>query len=237
MFCECGCGRKTNIIKAHHKGQGRVKGEHSRFLKGHHLRKNIDKWVARQGKHICQCGCGDYIVVKSNHYKYGIPRYIHGHHSSVPEFKAERRKYNKAHLGELSSRWVEDRSKVRYHKQKFTKEQKREIYVRDKGICQSCEAFTLINASKNDPLKTNFDHIVLMKNGGKSTVQNGQTLCLICHKLKHSAKAKRMNSGKPRTGNPEPSVQSTKVQRLLEHSDMLNNQTSVLHESDDIVRT
>ena len=69
MFCECGCGRKTNIIKAHHKGQGRVKGEHSRFLKGHHLRKNIDKWVARQGKHICQCGCGDYIVVKSNHYK------------------------------------------------------------------------------------------------------------------------------------------------------------------------
>ena len=51
-----------------------------------------------------------------------------------------------------------------------------------------------------------------------------------------SAKAKRMNSGKPRTGNPEPSSQSEKVQRLLECSDILNDQISVRHESEEIVQ-
>jgi len=34
----------------------------------------------------------------------------------------------------------------------------------------------------------------------------------------------RMNSGNARTADPEPSVQSTKVQRLLESGDTLNNQ-------------
>ena len=48
--------------------------------------------------------------------------------------------------------------------------------------------------------------------------------------------AKRVNSGKPRTGNPEPSSQSEKVQRLLESSDTLNNQISALPERDDIVQ-
>lgn len=51
--------------------------------------------------------------------------------------------------------------------------------------------------------------------------------------------AKRMNSGKPYRvieGNPEPSPQSGKVQRLLEYSDILNNQISVRPERDEIVR-
>ena len=48
--------------------------------------------------------------------------------------------------------------------------------------------------------------------------------------------ANRMNCGKPRTGNPQPSVQSTKVQRLLESGDTLNNQISVRPERDEIVQ-
>jgi len=35
--------------------------------------------------------------------------------------------------------------------------------------------------------------------------------------------ANRMNCWKPRTGNQQPSSQSEKVQRLPEHSDVLNN--------------
>ena len=114
---------------------------------------------------------------------------------------------------------------------------KREIYLRDKGICQNCGTFTLFDVHKYDPCKANIDHIVPVKDGGSRDLSNGQVLCYICHKLKHSAKEKRMNSGKPRTGNPEPSVQSTKVQRLLEHSDMLNNQISVLPEREEIVQS
>ena len=51
--------------------------------------------------------------------------------------------------------------------------------------------------------------------------------------------AKRVNSGEPKrkdVGNPEPSSQSEKVQRLVESSDTLNNHNSALPERDDIVR-
>jgi len=65
-------------------------------------------------------------------------------------------------------------------------------------------------------------------------ITNMITLCKKCHcgirgkeedyvGLFDGIVANRMNSGKPRTGNPEPSVQSTKVQRLPENSDVLNN--------------
>ena len=157
--------------------------------------KGVDKWMeANQNKYLCNCGCGDFIVIKNHHFSVGIPQYIHGHHSNTEWFKAERQRYNELHLGELSSRWVEDRSKVRTWRKNFLSSQKREIYVRDNGICQNCGAFTLLNVNKYDPLKANFDHIIPVKDDGKTEISNGQTFCLICHKFKHSAKAKTANS-------------------------------------------
>ncbi len=38
-LCECGCGKKTNIISKTCKKNGRIKGEYSRFYPKHHLRK------------------------------------------------------------------------------------------------------------------------------------------------------------------------------------------------------
>lgn len=32
-------------------------------------------------KHLCECGCGGYIVILRDHYWSGIPKYIHGHNS------------------------------------------------------------------------------------------------------------------------------------------------------------
>jgi 5-methylcytosine-specific restriction endonuclease McrA len=198
------------------------KNRYGRFIIGHQHhnkvgnRRNhaIDKWLAAIIQTLCKCGCGGYVQISRYHYYRGIPEYIHGHHSNTEQFKAERRVYNETHLGEMSSRWVEDRSKVRTWRKNFLLSQKREIYVRDNGICRSCGTFTLFNVNKYDPLKANFDHVVPIKDGGKTEVLNGQTLCLICHKFKHSAKAKRVNSVNSRTDNTEPSHEI--ANRLME---------------------
>lgn len=41
----------------------------------------INKWVEEnQGKHFCECGCGEVIEILREHYSAGIPRYIKYHH-------------------------------------------------------------------------------------------------------------------------------------------------------------
>lgn len=51
--------------------------------------RNISRWVRRnQNKHLCGCGCGEYIVVTRDHAKpsVGIPKFIKGHNfKHVPE--------------------------------------------------------------------------------------------------------------------------------------------------------
>ncbi len=246
MYCECGCGNITKIAKRSDKRKGWIKGQSFRCLYGHSpLKKSInykgvDKWImTNQNKHLCNCGCGEYIKIATHHYSVGIPRYILGHYMTTPEMKAKSREMCCKRIGELSPRWKENRDEVRGRircKVDFTKLQKRDIFIRDKGICQDCGILTLIDAHTDHPEKTNIDHIIAVEDGGMNIIVNGQVLCLKCHKKKHSAIENRMNSGKPRTGNPEPSVQSTKVQRLLECSDTLNNQISVRLERDDIVQ-
>ena len=197
--------------------------------------KGRDKWViANTNKHLCACGCGDYIVVRKYHScsSMGIPKFIHGHNARTKEHREWSSERLKKCIGELHPQYKKDRNLVkgpRRWKYNFTKRQKRDVYVRDNGICQSCGAFTLWNAEVQDPLKTNIDHIIEIQHGGLNEIDNGQVLCLMCHKMKHSSIENGMNCWKPRTGNQQPSVQSTKVQRLLEHSDMLNNQDTVSH--------
>lgn len=42
----------------------------------------ITKWVAEnQNKHLCACGCGEFIEIKRCYYRIGITKYIHGHNS------------------------------------------------------------------------------------------------------------------------------------------------------------
>ncbi len=189
--------------------------------------KGRDKWIEENtNKHLCACGCDGYIVVRKHHFAEGIPKYIHGHNSKTEDSRKHNSEWHKKRIGPLASRWIKDRNKVKGPRRwvfNFTKRQKRDIYYRDKGICQKCGIFTMIDANRRDMNKFNAHHIISIEDGGVNEISNGQTLCLICHKLIHSVKANRMNSGKPRTGNPEPSVQSTKVQRLPENSDVLNN--------------
>lgn len=39
FYCQCGCGRETNIATRNDKGNGDIKGKHFSFLKGHHSKK------------------------------------------------------------------------------------------------------------------------------------------------------------------------------------------------------
>lgn len=236
MYCKCGCGIITSVvtINSQNKAKGRFVGQYRAFIHGHHRPryKGINKIVQEnQNKHLCVCGCGQFIKIIPHHFYgkslRGIPQYIHGHHSRMEAMKAIYRKNNAKRIGPLSPRWKNNRDEVRGRvrcKVDFTKRQKKDIYIRDKGICQKCGIFCLRDVEVNHPFKANIDHVIPVEDGGKNDLSNGQVLCLNCHKFKHSAVAKRMNSGKPRTGNPEPSSQSEKVQRLLESSDTLNNQ-------------
>ena len=38
MYCECGCGQKTNVHHDTDKNRGRIAGSHARFITGHNLK-------------------------------------------------------------------------------------------------------------------------------------------------------------------------------------------------------
>jgi len=190
--------------------------------------KGKDKWIiANTDKYLCQCGCGRYIKIMKHHFSQGIPKFIHGHNAKTEEHRKLSSEMRSKCIGPLHHMYKKDRSKIKGPRRWaycFTKYQKKQVYIRNQGVCQNCGAFTIWNASTKDPLKTNIDHIVDIQFSGSNELSNGQVLCLICHKMKHSSKANGMNCWKPRTGNQQPSSRSEKVQRLLENSDILNNQ-------------
>ncbi|HXH07941.1 MAG TPA: hypothetical protein VNI83_15255 [Vicinamibacterales bacterium] len=38
------------------------------------------RWLREnQGKHVCECGCGELIRLEARHYWRGAPRHVHGH--------------------------------------------------------------------------------------------------------------------------------------------------------------
>jgi len=45
--------------------------------------KRIDAWVRRhEGEHTCSCGCGEFVEIKREHYRVGIPKFVKGHNFS-----------------------------------------------------------------------------------------------------------------------------------------------------------
>ena len=81
-LCECGCGQPTKIITMNSKKNKRIKGEYSRFIIGHSNRKEFFEDFKKTTEYkLCECGCGQEIVIKPHHKYTGIPRFIHCHHS------------------------------------------------------------------------------------------------------------------------------------------------------------
>lgn len=57
-LCLCGCGRETTIATWTNRSAGRVRGEHVRFVSGHHARTLRETGPGPNPSGLCQCGCG-----------------------------------------------------------------------------------------------------------------------------------------------------------------------------------
>ena len=68
----------TFIISKTSRYKGKLKGENN-----HRHNSEIDKWIEENtNKHLCACGCGNYIKIERWHYNAGIPKYIHVSHKN-----------------------------------------------------------------------------------------------------------------------------------------------------------
>jgi hypothetical protein len=97
------------------------------------------------------------------------------------------------------------------------------VAVLSVGHCESCGSKNRLEAHHIMP-KSKFPHLI-------HDINNGKCLCHKCHVLLHGAKFYSDELLETLTvndeGNQQPSSQSEKVQRLTEHSDMLNNRDAV----------
>jgi hypothetical protein len=60
------------------------------------------EWVEQeQGKHFCQCGCGQPIPIKPWHHSEGIPKYLPGHYAKInnPNYKPELHVFRECECG------------------------------------------------------------------------------------------------------------------------------------------
>lgn len=162
--CECGCGEVFKPTRRH-----RELG-FPRYLRGHALRvahvvtANVTAWVqSEQNRHLCECGCGRAIPIWPTYYW-----------STIPRFRRECLLRHR--VGEVHPCWVADRSKVTGGRrgQYFLPRVKRAVLARDGHRCRVC------GSSQN----LTIDHIVPVFENGPGTVDNGQTLCVDCHKKK-----------------------------------------------------
>lgn len=97
--CQCGCEGEIRITRNH------ASNGIPRFINGHRDRihplkpgrqpgDNKKEWVAeQQGKHWCQCGCGQLIEIVDHHYNNGVPRFIHGHQARVRLYPADEERF------------------------------------------------------------------------------------------------------------------------------------------------
>ena len=65
-------------------------------------RSDIDNWIQReQDKHLCACGCGEFIKIQRHHFWVGIPEFLHGHNRHGCSFTEDHKnKISESHKGE-----------------------------------------------------------------------------------------------------------------------------------------
>lgn len=158
-LCECGCGRETNIIKKSSKNQGRVKGEHYRFIHGHNIK----------GKKMfySEDGLKGKIVSINKLLKWHKDNPKKSKEIMENNWNNTVRKWN----GKNHPLWLNGKSFELYGIN-FDKELKFKIRERDNFFCQGCG----IKESEKDLCIHHIDY-----NKNNNSEYNLISLCVSCH--------------------------------------------------------
>jgi hypothetical protein len=204
VICNCGCGQEVyQNLKAH-------KSRRANYILGHWVKKypKIDEWIKNnQNKHLCICGCGNYIKIKRVHYSIGIPKYIHYHNKPIG-FKGKKHKkesiekikisciggnktsFKKGHktwskgierpdIKEAKNpNWKGGKSYQGYNRSEFNQKLKIKISKRDDYQCQICH--------KKRDLFIPLDVHHIDEDKKNNELENLITLCHICHSKLHN---------------------------------------------------
>lgn len=156
-YCACGCGNEI-IPVPHHKYHPAT------HLWGHGRTAKTRAFLeANKNKHVCKCGCGEFIEILSQHKSQGIPNFKPRHHITnilQPALKQS----NALHRVKVN----------RTKKFEFTFWQRVAILRKFNFACAKCSWNT-------DYTKLEFDHIQPVSMNGETTIDNGQVLCGNCH--------------------------------------------------------
>lgn len=69
---------------------------------------------------------------------------------------------------------------IREIKKELTEKEKEQVFIRDNYTCLCCGKFKM----KGKRVNLEIDHIIPLKFGGQTTIDNSQTLCSVCNKVK-----------------------------------------------------
>jgi hypothetical protein len=115
QLCKCGCGKYANsgreFINGHqYRNAVPLKGENHPNYK-----PEIDIWIKENtNKHLCKCGCCEYIIIRRDHYWAGIPKYIPNHYNTVqPPTKQETKdKISESNTGKIRTKEMRDHASI-----------------------------------------------------------------------------------------------------------------------------
>lgn len=132
--------------------------------------KLIEKFVKEnRGKHKCQCGCEQKVIIQEHHYYYGIPKYCYNHHSK----KENNCFFDKHFYEKTNGNWRGGKSFEPYPLG-WNKTFKEQIRYRDGYKCQLCGCPEIENGRKLDVHHIDYDKENL-------NPSNLVSLCQNCH--------------------------------------------------------
>jgi hypothetical protein len=118
--------QKTEFKLGHRPSEKCLEKNHNRTGEKHpRWNKELREFLVKeQGKHFCQCGCGQPIIIKRHHYYMGISRLIAGHH--------QRGKFGSNWKGGISTLQRGIRGLQKYIDWRTT------VFERDNYVCTIC---------------------------------------------------------------------------------------------------